>query len=269
MVENFTKGCEKKAAQNHLDTFVLAILAGMFIAFGGSSSNLAVHQIADPGIAKTVAGTIFPVGLMLIVAVAGELFTGDCMMVFGNFSGKYSVFKTIQKLAIVFCGNMVGSLIIMFLLYGAGQYNTGAGALGAYTIKVALGKINLSFGTAIASGILCNILVCAAVLIASRVENIAGKIFAVFFPIMAFVIGGFEHCVANMYFIPAGIACLGNDVYRQQAMELYGYTEEMLSALTIPNFLLHNLLPVTIGNMIGGMVFVALPLYYLSKRGNA
>ncbi len=269
MVEKFTSGCIGKTKQKHVDTFVLAILAGMFIAFGGSSSNLAVHGIEDPGIAKLVAGVIFPVGLMLIVAVAGELFTGDCMMVFGNMSGDYPVSKTVKKLAIVFCGNLVGSLIIMALLYGAGQFNTGSGALGAYTIKVALGKVNLSFGSAVASGILCNILVCLAVLIASRVENIAGKIFAVFFPIMAFVIGGFEHCVANMYFIPAGIACAMNDAYAAKAMELYGYTEEMLAELTVSNFLLHNLLPVTIGNMIGGMLFVALPLYFLSRRGHA
>lgn len=266
MIDNFTTGCLRKVQSANRRTFLLAILAGMFIAFGASSSSVAVHAIENAGLAKLVAGAIFPVGLMLIVTIAGELFTGDCLMIMGNLEHKYTVRDTIEKLIVVFAGNFIGSLTIVLLLYFSGQYDMSAGAVGAYTIKVALGKSQLSFAKGITSGILCNIIVCLAVLMAFKVEDVAGKMIAVFFPIMAFVIGGFEHCVANMYYIPAGILAAGNEVYRAKAMELYGYTSADLGALNIQNFLIGNLLPVTIGNIIGGMLFVGVPLYFLQGR---
>ncbi len=265
MVEKYIDVCVGKTKQKHWETFLLAIFAGMFIAFGASSSSLAVHNIADPGIAKFVAGLIFPVGLMLIVTVTGELFTGDCMLIFGNYDKKYSVGTTIVKLIIVYLGNMVGSILTALLLYGAGQYNMSDGGLGAYTIKVAYGKLNLGFGAGFCSGILCNILVCLAVLMAFKVDNVPGKMMAVFFPIMAFVIGGFEHCVANMYYIPAGILAAGNEKYAAKAAELYGYTAEQLASVNVANFLVKSSIPVTIGNIVGGMIFIALPLYILQK----
>ncbi len=266
MIENFINVCEGKIKESHQNTFLLAIFAGMFIAFGASSSNVAIHAIENPGMAKFVAGIIFPVGLMLIITVAGELFTGDCMLVLGGFDHRYNNGKAIIKLVVVYFGNLAGSLILVFLLYNCGQYQMSAGAVGAYTIKVASGKLGYTFMQCVASGILCNILVCAAVLMASRVPSVPGKIVTVFFPILAFVIGGFEHCVANMYYLPAGIAAAGNEQYVAKAIELYGLTEEAISALTIPNMILLNLIPVTLGNILGGMVFIALPLYVLSRK---
>lgn len=116
------------------------------------------------------------------------------------------------------------------------------------------------------SGILCNILVCIAVLMAGVAKDIPGKILAIFFPIMAFVIGGYEHCVANMYYIPAGILATTNDMYRETAMSAYGYTEAQLSSLNIQSFVTASLVPVTIGNIIGGMLFVSVPLYVLHRK---
>ena len=245
---------------------LLGVLAGMFIAFGASSSSLAIHAMENSGLAKVVAGTIFPVGLMMIVLIGGELFTGDCMMVFGMMHKDFHVLSMVKVLCLVYISNFIGSAMIATLIFFSGQLDMSNGLLGAFTIKVAMGKVSLPFSKAIASGILCNILVCIAVLMAGVAKDIPGKILAIFFPIMTFVIGGYEHCVANMYYIPAGILAATNDVYREAAMNAYGYTEAQLSTLNLQNFVLANLVPVTIGNIIGGMLFVSLPLYILHRK---
>ena len=244
---------------------LLGMLAGAFIAFGASSSNVAVHSITDVGLARTLAGSIFPVGLMLIVLIGGELFTGDCLMITGYLDKKYSVAAIVRVLVTVFLSNFVGSMTIVLLIAYSGQFNYTGGLLGAYTIKVAMGKLTLSFGKAFISGILCNILVCLAVLMASTAKDIAGKIWAIFFPILAFVLGGYEHCVANMYYIPAGLVAAMNPDYVAKAQEAYGYTAADFSVLTWSNFGIHNLIPVTLGNIVGGMLFVGLPLFLIHK----
>ncbi len=266
LMSNYENGTAAKAVKPVAKIFVAAIMAGMFIAFGGSSSNVAVFGIENVGLARTLAGCIFPVGLMLIVLVGGELSTGNCMMIGGVMTGRIKAMQMIRVLVTVYLGNLVGSLIVSFLAYYSGQWKYGAGALGAYTIKVAFGKLNLSFGTAVASGILCNILVCVAVLMASASKDAVGKIFGCFFPIWAFVIAGYEHCVANMYYIPAGIIAAADPAFAQKAMELYGYTAEDLAMLNPVNMIVNNLIPVTIGNIIGGMLFVAVPYVYLYNK---
>lgn len=266
LMSNYENGTAAKAVKPVAKIFVAAIMAGMFIAFGGSSSNVAVFGIENVGLARTLAGCIFPVGLMLIVLVGGELFTGNCMMIGGVMTGRIKAMQMIRVLVTVYLGNLVGSLIVSFLAYYSGQWKYGAGALGAYTIKVAFGKLNLSFGTAVASGILCNILVCVAALMASASKDAVGKIFGCFFPIWAFVIAGYEHCVANMYYIPAGIIAAADPAFAQKAMELYGYTAEDLAMLNPVNMIVNNLIPVTIGNIIGGMLFVAVPYVYLYNK---
>ena len=140
-----------------------------------------------------------------------------------------------------------------------------SGDFGPDTIKVALGKVNLSFGSAFVSGILCNFFVCIAVLMAAAAKDIAGKALAIFFPIMAFVVSGYEHCVANMYYVPAGIFAASNEAYVTAAEAAYGYTAAQLEALNWESFLLTNLLPVTLGNIVGGMVFVGIPLYLIHR----
>lgn len=256
----------KKANLPLLKLIVLGMMAGAAIAFGGSSSNVAVHAMTNAGLQKFAAGAIFPVGLMLIVLIGGELFTGDCMMINGVVNKKFSTLAMVKTLVLVWLSNMIGSLIVVFLVSQSGQFDMTGGGLGAYTIKVALGKVNLSFSKCIISGILCNILICLAVLMAGSAKDVAGKIWAIFFPILAFVLGGYEHCVANMYYIAAGIVASKNEAYVSKAMELYGLTAEQIQKLQIGNMFLNNLLPVTIGNIIGGMVFVALPLYFIHLR---
>ncbi len=256
---------EGKAKLPLLKCILLGIMAGAFIAFGGASSNAAVHNIANQGLSKTLAGCIFPVGLMMIVFVGGELFTGDCLMIAGVADRKFSVLAMIKTLLIVFFSNMAGAVIIAALVYCSGLLDYTNGALGAFTIKVAFGKTTITPFKAVCSGILCNILVCMAVLMATAAKDIAGKVWAIFFPICAFVIGGWEHCVANMFYIPAGIFASMNGNYVARAEELYGITADQIAVnLNIGGFV-SNLIPVTVGNMLGGMVFIALPLYAIHR----
>lgn len=244
--------------------FGKAIMAGAMIAFGAEASNVAAHTISDVGLARTIAGAIFPVGLMMVILLGAELFTGDCMLAIGLPSKSLKFRKLLQMLVTVYFGNFIGGFMIAFLTLQSGQYNYSAEVLGAYTIKVALSKVNISFGSAIASGILCNILVCAAVLMAMAATDVTGKLFASFFVILAFVTSGFEHCVANMYYITAGLLCKLNPDYVNVAMERYKISAEQMDSLNIYGFLVKNLVPVTIGNILGGAVFLGIPLYYLT-----
>jgi len=244
---------------------LMGMLAGAFIAIGGAASNTAAHAIENVGVARTVAGAIFGVGLMLVVFMGAELFTGNCLMITSVMDKKITWAKAIRNLVVVYFSNLLGALIFDALLVYSGNLNYTSGLLGAYTIKVAIGKIALSPVQCITSGILCNILVCFAVLMAVAAKDIVGKIWAIFFPIWAFVICGFEHCVANMFYIPAGMMAKANPAYVEKAIEAYGLTMEQIEGLTAMNSLA-NFIPVTIGNIIGGMIFVGLPMYLIHKK---
>lgn len=244
---------------------LMGIMAGAFIAFGGATSSTAIHSMSDVGLSRALAGCIFPIGLMMIVIVGGELFTGDCLMVMGVMTGRFSWGRCIRTLCIVYLSNLTGAIIIAALTVYSGNLDYSGGLLGAYTIKVALAKISITPVRGIASGILCNILVCMAVLMATASTDIAGKIWAVFFPILAFITGGFEHCVANMFYIPAGILAASDPIYASKAVETYAITQEQLSLLT-PLSMLNNLIPVTIGNILGGMLFIGVPFCLIHRK---
>lgn len=245
--------------------FLLGIMAGMFIAFGAATSSTAAHSIENIGVSRALAGVIFPVGLMLIVFLGGELFTGNCLIILNVFSGRTSLFQMLRNLLVVYMSNFIGALLIDILIVFSGNLNYSDGLLGAYTIKVAVGKISLTPIQGFASGILCNILVCLAVLMSLSAKDIIGKIWAIFFPIFAFVVGGFEHCVANMFYIPAGIFASFNPNYVQIAQETYGITSKQLENLSFLGSF-HNFLPVTLGNIFGGMFFVSIPLFLIYKK---
>lgn len=258
-----------KAKMSILKMLLLGVLAGAFIALGAHAATMAMHGVSNVGLARFVAGCVFPTGLILIVIVGGELYTGNCLMVEALCKGEITPVRWLRNLIPVWIGNLVGSVAIVGLLFTANAFNYSDGALGALAIKTAVGKTALPFGTALASGILCNILVCAAVIGAFAAKDVVGKIFAIWFPIMAFITAGFEHCVANMYYIPAGILAALNPAYAAKAGELYGIGPEALASLDWLAFL-GNVIPVTIGNTIGG-VLIGLVLYgaYKSKRLNA
>ncbi len=267
VVEMNIKAGIDKANQPLLKMILLGIMSGAFVALGGAASSTAVHSIPNVGIDRLIIGLIFPVGLMLIIFMGGELFTGNCLLLMGVLDKRVSVKAFIRNLAVVYLSNLVGALLVDALICFSGNLNYTDGLLGAYAIKVAVSKVATTPLRGIASGILCNILVCAAVVLATSSRDIVGKIWAIFFPIMVFVVSGFEHCIANMFFIPIGMMASLNPAYVAKAQEAYGLTMEQIDGLTVWNSL-GNFIPVTIGNVIGGMLFVALPLFLTHKKWN-
>lgn len=259
------KAGEGKASLPLGKMILLGIVAGAFIALGGATSSTAVHAIENVGIARAAAGMIFPVGLMMIVFVGGELFTGNCLLVMDVIGRKITLKSCLRNLLVVYLSNLIGALLIDTLIYFSGNLDYSGGLLGAYAIKVAAGKVAITPVKAVTSGILCNILVCIAILMAGAATDIDGKIWAIFFPILAFVTGGFEHCIANMFYIPVGMMAAKNPVYAAKAQEAYQITAEQLASLT-PVQSLHNFIPVTIGNIIGGMLLVGIPCYLIYKK---
>ena len=241
------------------------MLAGAFIALAGAASSTAGHAIENVGVARSLSGAVFGVGLMLVLFMGADLFTGNCLSITAIMDKKITWKQMIKNLFVIWFSNFLGALIIDVLIVYSGNLDFSHGLLGAYTIKVAVGKVALSPVTGLASGILCNILVCFAVLMAASANDIGGKVWAIFFPIWAFVICGFEHCVANMFYIPAGMMAAANQAYVETAMEAYGLTAAQIESLTVVNSLA-NFIPVTIGNIIGGMVFVGLPMYLVHRK---
>ncbi len=258
IIGNMISAAKTKAEMPLAKMIILGFIAGMFIAMGGCAANVASHAVADAGVAKLISGAIFPVGLMLIVIIGGELFTGNCLMITGVLDKQVKWYNMLKNLLVVYFSNLVGGLFVAVSACYMGQFDMSGGLLGAYTIKIAAAKVGLGFGEAFVSGIFCNILVCAAVLMAAGARDIGGKILGIFFPIFAFVISGFEHCVANMYYIPAGMAAV-NSGYAQKAAEVYGVSAD---GLTVGAFI-GNLVPVTLGNIVGGALFMGV-LYYFA-----
>ncbi len=265
VVEGNIEGAVRKANLPKNKMILLGIMAGAFIALGGATSSTAAHAVSNVGLARMVSGAVFPIGLMMIVFVGGELFTGNCLIFMAVLQYKVSWKKFCNSLYIVYLSNFVGAFIIDLLVFYSGNLDYSGGGLGAYAIKVALGKVGIDFKAGIASGILCNILVCVAILMAQAAKDVAGKVWAIFFPIFAFVIGGFEHCVANMFYIPIGILAATNSTYAAKASELYGITAEQLASLNVLSAF-RNLIPVTIGNIIGGAVCVGTICYVIHVR---
>ena len=256
---------ERRASTGFFRLVLLGILAGMFVAGGAATSSVAVHALTNVGVARIVAGVVFPVGLMMIVFIGGELFTGNCLMILGVVDKRFKIIHMLRVLVVVFCSNLIGALLVVILVFYSGQYNYSAGLLGAYTIRVAYNKATMSFLEGFCSGIMCNIFVCGAVFMAGAAKEEGGKIWAMFFTILAFVVGGFEHCIANMYYIPAGLLAMGNSEYLALVKETYGLTSEQLANLNWGSFFTHNIIPVGLGNIIGGMALGG-ALYLVYKK---
>lgn len=245
----------RKSTSPVAKTFLLGIVAGAFIAFASAASNVAIHTIPSVGLAKTLAGALFAAGLMMVVFFGAELFTGNMLMSIAMFRGAARPMAVLKNWVIVYVGNFAGSILIAFLVVISGQLDFSGGDLGAFTLKTAAYKADLRFVEGLSLGILCNWLVCMAVWMAASAKSAAGKIAGIFFPIWLFITSGFEHSVANMYYIPAGLFIKGNAEYYAGALTL-GASAGSLEGLNWSSFLFGNLLPVTLGNMIGGIVFV-------------
>lgn len=267
-VNTYKDGCQAKCKMSAGLTLGKSFFAGLMIGLGAAGSSVAAHAITNVGLARLTAAVVFPVGLMMVILMGAELFTGDCLLAIGLPEKNISFGQFVRTLVLVYLGNLIGGVILSVLIALCGQLDYSNGLLGAYTIKVALGKVLLSPAKSISSGILCNILVCAAVLMAVCAKDVTGKLLVSFFVIMLFVTAGYEHCVANMYYITAGIMAKANPYYVTVAMENYGITADKLELLNIKTMIVNNLMPVTVGNIIGGSCFVGLPFYYFNRTKN-
>jgi len=243
-----------KVTSPWFSVLVLGILAGAYIGFGGLLATSVTFDLASKagiGIQKLVAGSAFSLGLMLVVIAGAELFTGNNLMISSVLSREIGVKVMLQRWGLVFLANFVGSILLALLFYFSGLWKTGNGELGAAALTIALNKVRLGFGEALVRGIGCNWLVCLAVWMALASRQTISKIFAIFFPIMGFVAIGFEHCIANMYFIPVGI-------FLKDWAGVPAPAGIDPAALNWGSFLWNNLFPVTIGNILGGGVFVGM-----------
>lgn len=227
IVEMLIESGIKKSSLSYSKRLVMSIMAGMYIALGSHAFIVAYSN-------QFIRAAVFPVGLMLIVIVGGELFTGNCLMTFSLLRKKITISRYVQTLLQVFIGNFIGSIIIAALLIVSGYYSSD---ILKETINVIIeGKLNLSFIQAFTRGILCNMLVVMGVWFSSSAKDTIGKIFGCWFPVMLFVLSGYEHVVANMFFFPIGC-----------------YLD---SSINIIEVLLRNILPVALGNFIGGGIIV-------------
>jgi formate transporter len=256
-----------KVGMSTVRTFALAVLAGAFIALGAMFATTAIAGSADVlpfGVQRVLAGLVFCLGLILVVVAGAELFTGNNLISMAWAEGRVSLGRLARNWTIVYVGNLVGALATVALVFAGGQYEFGDGAVGQSALAVADAKAGLGFGRALALGVMCNALVCLAIWLTYSARTVTDKILAVIFPITAFVAAGFEHSVANMYFLPAGLAIKewGSDEFYATS----GVASSDYPDLTVGDAIVHNLIPVTIGNAIGGAIMVGLVYWLIYAR---
>jgi formate transporter len=256
----------QKARMGIVKTLSLAVLAGAFIAFGAVFYTVVTSgSDMSYGVTKLIGGIAFSLGLILVVVGGAELFTGNNLMIMAWANRKVCTLRVLRNWALVYLGNLFGAFSVVILILFSRQYLFGGGVTGQSMLSIAAAKCELGFVQAIALGILCNILVCLAIWLCFSAKTAHGKILAIVFPITAFVAAGFEHSVANMYFIPVGI--LLKDWADPALWDLIGKSAVNYGSLTWGNFIFRNLLPVTIGNVVGGGMFVGLAYWFIYLRG--
>jgi len=259
----------RKVGESFLNLLLLGILAGAYVALGAlfaTTVSAGATGILSYGLTRLLMGLAFSLGLILVVIGGAELFTGNTLIAVAWASGKVSTGGLLRNWAIVYLGNFLGSILIAALVIWGRQYAAGGGSVGLVMLSMANAKLHLSFWQAVSLGVLCNLLVCLGVWLSYAGRSVADKILGIVFPITAFVAAGFEHSVANMYFIPLGLFLKQFDPTFTTSTAVQAGLD--LSSLTWSNFLWDNLLPVTLGNIIGGAVMVGLVYWaiYLRRR---
>ena len=258
----------KRASTDPVTLLVLSVLAGAFISFGAIFATTVSAGSADLpyGVARLLTGLVFSVGLILVVIGGAELFTGNNIIVIAWASGKVKTRALLLNWVLAFLGNFVGAFMTAALMFYTTQYTFGGGAVGLAALSIAQAKASLAFVPALMLGIMCNALVCLAVWMCFSARTTVDRVLSIVPPIAAFVAAGFEHSIANIYFIPMGL------FIRAGASDLFwrniGKTAADFPELTWGNFLVGNLVPVTIGNIIGGSIMVTAVYWfvYLRKR---
>lgn len=255
-----------KANIGFLAKFTLSVLAGVFIAFGAALFTLVVHDSRlSFGLTQLIGGLSFCLGLILVVVAGAELFTGNNLLVMAYVSKKITLRQLLENWVIVYFGNFVGAVSMALWIYLTRQWQANANLVGAKALLIANAKVGLPFLVAFSRGVLCNALVCLAVWLCMSGRTTTDKILSILFPITAFVALGFEHSIANMYFIPMGLLLKNNPAVLEAVAVLTGKVNDF-SCLTMQGLFMKNLLPVTLGNIIGGGALVGLVYWFVYLR---
>jgi len=265
----------KEVAQNYIATgtaktkytiskmLVMSMLAGMFIALAGVGAAIASSTVASASVAKLISALVFPVGLSMTLVAGSELFTGNCLIIIPVLEKEVKLRAMFRNWCFVYIGNFIGSILVAALTVYSGTFSLFSNAAAVSVIKSAVTKVSMTFSDAFLRGILCNFLVCIAVWMSFAAKDVVGKIAGLFLPIMLFVLSGYEHSVANMYYIPAGLFASGNTAYMEAYTSAGGSS---VGVLTWGTLFTKNLIPVTLGNIIGGMVLVGMAYWFVYLR---
>lgn len=262
MAERMENVGVKKATMDPWSMFALAVLAGSFIGLGAEFFTvITTNSGLSFGMNKLVGGLVFCLGLILVVVAGAELFTGNNLIVMAWVGGKLTLGQVMRNWIIVYAGNLVGSVAAVIFMYFTKQWAFSDYQVGATALNIANAKVNLSFSVAVTRGILCNALVCLAVWLTLSCRSVTDKILAILFPITAFVASGFEHSIANMYFIPMGLLMKGEP----EVVAAAGHAAADLMQLNLHGFM-NNLVAVTTGNIFGGGFLVAGVYWFIYRR---
>ena len=255
-----------KANKHPEVTFVLALLAGIFISLAGMFYTIVTTGVGDMpyGITKLIGGLCFSMGLMMVVLCGAELFTSNTLLLMGRATGRLRIRQIAKNWGIVYFGNMAGSFFMVAMLMAVSQYLGAHGKLGINYMYIANGKMGHSFTQALLLGVLCNLVVCLTYWMTLSARSAAGKMFACMLPVAAFLAAGFEHSVANMFLLPMGF--LIKSVASPEFWEATGYSADYFNNINLYNMVVMNLIPATIGNIIGGGVMVGLSNWFVHLR---
>lgn len=245
-IVNYSKAGAAKCESGSLRLLLLAVLSGFILACAGAAASTASCAVENASVAKLISGSLFPFGLIAIIYSGAELFTGNCLVSITVLQGEAKLSAMVRNLVLVYIGNFVGCAMVAagYMLCGAKN-----GVLAVSAIRIAVNKCSLDFFKAVVLGVLCNVLVCLGVVCAVSAKTASGKAVGAFLPVCLFVICGFEHSIANMYYIPAGL--FANMLPDYAALAAGAGIDT--AALTWANFAVKNLIPVTIGNILGGV----------------
>ncbi len=255
-----------KVTKDSLTTFFLAMTAGAFIGIAFIFYTVVTTGTADMayGMAKLVGGICFSMGLMLVVICGGELFTSTVLTVVAKASNKISWGQLFKNWCLVYFGNFVGAILLVGIMLVSEHYNNAGGQIGINYMNIAQHKLHHHFWQAVALGVMCNVMVCLAVWMTFGARSVTDKLLAMILPVAMFVAAGFEHCIANMFEIPMAIGVFANadaEFWQTAGVEASKYAD-----LTWSNFIINNLIPVTIGNIIGGGLLVGLTYWVIYRR---
>ena len=263
IAQNYCEAGKGKVSPTIPKMFLLGIMAGAFIAFGGVGSAAVGVSIPYASLAKFLGACVFPAGLTMVLCAGGELFTGNCLLVIPLYEKQITLLQMLKNWIVVYISNFVGAALVAAGVVFSHQPEMFGNGMAVTILSTAVSKCTIPFGQAFLRGILCNILVCLGVWIAFAAKDIAGKIIGLFFPVMIFVLCGFEHSVANMYYFMAGLFELRIDSFVQAAVD----AGVNVSALNVAG-IAANMIPVTLGNIVGGSICVGTVYWFCYlKRG--